>query len=207
VVSLVAVAPLIITANKDFAPSDMKGLIAFAKANPGAVSFGSSGVGAAAHLTTELLKQAAGIDMLHVPYKGTAPATQGLMGGEIKILIDTPSSMMPHVRGGKIKALAMTSAKRVVGSTEVPTIVEAGGPPIESSTWVMFLAPAGTPAETVERIAAETRAALAEADIKERFEQLSIEAVGNAPAAARKFLLEEIEKWSKVIATAGVKAE
>lgn len=206
VVSLVGVAPLIITANKDFPPNDIKELIAFAKANPG-VNYGSSGIGAAAHLTSELLKQTAGIDLTHIPYKGTAPATQGLLSGEIKVLIDTPSSMMPHVRAGKIKALAMTAKKRVVGSTEVPTIVEAGGPDIESSTWVLFLAPPGTPAEIVDKVAAETRKALTEADIKERFEQLSIEAVGSSPADATRFLTAEIEKWGKVITTAGVKPE
>ncbi len=100
--SLVGIAPLILTAHKEFPPNTVAELIDFAKKNPGAVNFGSSGIGAAAHLTTELFKQTVGVDMMHVPYKGTAPATQGLMGGEIKILIDTPSSMMPHVRGGKI---------------------------------------------------------------------------------------------------------
>ena len=205
--SLVGIAPLILTAHKEFPPNTVAELIDFAKKNPGAVNFGSSGIGAAAHLTTELFKQTVGVDMMHVPYKGTAPATQGLMGGEIKILIDTPSSMMPHVRGGKIKALAMLSAKRVVGSTEVPTIVEAGGPLLESSTWVMFLAPPGTPAEIVARISEATRKALGDAEIKARFEQLSIEAVGSTPAAAEKFLSEEIAKWGKVITTADVKPE
>ena len=206
VVSLVGVAPLIITANKDFPPNDIKELIAYAKANPG-VNYGSSGIGAAAHLTTELLKQTAGIEMNHIPYKGTAPATQGLLSGEIKILIDTPSSMMPHVRAGKIKALAMTAAKRVIGSTEVATITEAGGPALESSTWVLFLAPPGTPADIVERISSETRKALGEADIKARFEQLSIESAGSTPADATGFLTAEIEKWGKVITAAGVKPE
>jgi tripartite-type tricarboxylate transporter receptor subunit TctC len=105
------------------------------------VSFGSSGVGASAHLTTELLKQAAGIDMLHVPFKGTAPALTALMTGDIQILVDVPSSMMPHVRAGKVRALGMFSGQRVSGAAEVPTLVEAGGPPVEGSTWVMFLAP------------------------------------------------------------------
>ena len=206
VVTLVGLAPLIITANKDFPPNDIKQLIAYAKANPG-VNYGSSGIGAAAHLTTELLKQTAGIEMTHIPYKGTAPATQGLLSGEIKILIDTPSSMMPHVRAGKIKALAVTASKRVVGSTDVPTMVESGGPQLDSSTWVLFLAPAGTPADIVGRIASETRKALAEADIREKFEQLSIEAVGSSPAEATAFLEQEIAKWGKVITTADVKAE
>ena len=205
--SLVGIAPLIMTANNDLPAKDVKELIAYAKANPGKISFGSSGVGAAAHLTTELFKQTAGVDMVHVPYKGTAPALQDLMGGSIQILVDVPSTLMPQVRGGKIKALGMFSAKRVAGAAEVPTIAEAGGPPIEGSTWVLFLAPASTPKDIVNRMAAETAKAVTSADIKSRFETIGIEPVGSTPGEAAKFLDEEIAKWAKVIATAGVKAE
>jgi tripartite-type tricarboxylate transporter receptor subunit TctC len=205
--SLVGIAPLIMTANNDLPAKDVKELIAYAKANPGKISFGSSGVGAAAHLTTELFKQTAGVDMVHVPYKGTAPALQDLMGGNIQILVDVPSTLMPQVRGGKIKALGMFSAKRVAGAAEVPTIAEAGGPPLESSTWVLFLAPAGTPKDIVNRMAAETAKAVTSADIKGRFETIGIEPVGSTPEEAGKFLDDEIAKWAKVIATAGVKAE
>ena len=206
-VSLVAIAPLIITVNNNFPAKDMRELIAYARANPGKVSFGSSGIGAAAHLTTELLKQTAAIDMVHVPYKGTAPALQGLLAGDIQVLVDVPSSMMPHVRGGKARALGMFSAQRVPGAQEVPTIAEAGGPPIESSTWVLFLAPAGTPRDVVNRLSAEVAKAVSSPELKSRFEQLGIEAVGNTPEQAAKFLDDEIAKWSKVINTAGVKAE
>ena len=205
--SLVGIAPLIMTANNDLPAKDVKELIAYAKANPGKISFGSSGVGAAAHLTTELFKQTAGVDMVHVPYKGTAPALQDLMGGSIQILVDVPSTLMPQVRGGKIKALGMFSAKRVAGAAEVPTIAEAGGPPIEGSTWVLFLAPASTPKDIVNRMAAETAKAVTSADIKGRFETVGIEPVGSTPGEAAKFLDDEIAKWAKVIATAGVKAE
>jgi tripartite-type tricarboxylate transporter receptor subunit TctC len=206
-ISLVGIAPLIMTANNDLPAKDVRELIAYAKANPGKISFGSSGVGAAAHLTTELFKQTAGVDMVHVPYKGTAPALQDLMGGSIQSLVDVPSTLMPQVRGGKIKALAMFSAKRVAGAAEVPTIAEAGGPPIEGSTWVLFLAPAGTPKNIVNRMAAETAKAVTSIDIKGRFETIGIEPVGNTPEEAGKFLDDEIAKWAKVISTAGVKAE
>ena len=205
--SLAAIAPLILTANNNFPAKDVKELIAYAKANPGKMNFGSSGIGAAAHLTTELFKQTAGIDMVHVPYKGTAPALLGLQGNDIQILVDVPSTLMPHVRGGRIKALAMFSNKRVPGAAEVPTFAEAGGPPLESSTWVMFLAPAGTPREIVMRLSQETQKAINESDIKTRFSDIGIEPVGGTPEQASQFLAAEIAKWAKVITTAGVKAE
>jgi tripartite-type tricarboxylate transporter receptor subunit TctC len=206
-VSLVGIAPLILTGGPAFAPKTVGELVQFAKANPGKVNFGSSGIGSAAHLTSELLAQTTGTTMVHVPYKGTAPALQGLIGGEIQFLVDVPSSMMPQVRGGKIKALAMFSAKRLAAAPEVPTIVEAGGPPIESATWVLFLAPKGTPDAIVERIAAETRKAVGTADVKTRFEAQGIEATAGTPAEAARFLEAEIAKWAKVITTANVKPE
>jgi len=142
-----------------------------------------------------------------VPFKGTAPALQALLSGDIQILVDVPSTLMPHVRGGKIKALGMFSAKRVPGAAEVPTLPEAGGPPIESSTWLMFLAPAGTPREIVNRLSQETDKAVKSADLAARFDQLGIFAGGGTPEQAAKFLADEITKWAKVINTAGVKAE
>jgi tripartite-type tricarboxylate transporter receptor subunit TctC len=206
-VSLVGIAPLIMTATNNLPAKDVKELIAYAKANPGKISFGSSGVGAAAHLTTELFKQTVGVDMVHVPYKGTAPALQDLIGGNIQILVDTPSALMPHVKAGKIKAMGMFSAKRLPAAPDVPTIAEAGGPALQSSTWVMFLAPAGVPRDIVNRMSAETAKAVASPDIKSRFEALGIEPVGNSHEQAAKFLDDEIAKWAKVITAAGVKAE
>jgi tripartite-type tricarboxylate transporter receptor subunit TctC len=206
-ISLAAIAPLIMTANNNFPPKDVKELIDYAKKNPGKVAFGSSGIGAAAHLTTELFKQTTGTDMLHVPYKGTAPALTGLMGSDIQILVDVPSTLMPHVRGGKIKALAMFSTKRVPGAQEVPTMAEAGGPPIESSTWLLFLAPAGTPREIVNRLSSETDKVLGSTGIRTRFDTLGIFPGGGTPERAAQFLNDEIARWAKVIKTAGVKAD
>jgi tripartite-type tricarboxylate transporter receptor subunit TctC len=206
-VSLVGIAPLVMVANNDFAPKDMKELIAYAKANPGKISFASSGVGAAAHLTTELLKQTADINMVHIPYKGTAPALTALLSGDIQILTDTPSSLMPHVRAGKVHALGLFAAKRSPGALEVPTVAEAGGPPIEGSTWVLFLAPAGTPREIVNRVSMEVAKIVASPEISGRFDSLGIEGVGSTPAEAGKFLDDEIAKWAKVINVAGVKPE
>jgi tripartite-type tricarboxylate transporter receptor subunit TctC len=206
-VSLAASAPLIMTASNAFPAKDVRELIAYAKANPGKVSFGSSGIGAAAHLTTELLKQTAGIDMVHVPYKGTAPALQGVMANDIQILVDVPSSMMPHVRSGKIKALGMFSKARIGGAPEVPTVAEAGGPPIESATWVAFLAPAGTPHEIVARVSQETAKAVSAPELRDRLIQMGIEPVGSTPDQLAQFLGDEIARWAKVINTAGVRAE
>jgi len=206
-ISLAAIAPLIMTVNNNVPAKDVKELIAYAKANPGKLNFGSSGIGAAAHLTTELFKQTAGVDMVHVPFKGTAPAMQAAMANDIQILVDTPSSLMPQVRGGKLRALGMFSAKRLLAYADVPTLVEAGGPPLESSTWVLFMAPGATSREIVNRLASEAAKALREPEVQERLAQTGIEPVGNTPEQAKRFLDDEIAKWAKVISAAGVKAE
>ena len=206
-ISLAGISPLIITANNDFPATDVKGLIDYARKYPGKISYGSSGVGSATHLTFELLKQTAGIDMVHIPFKGTAPALAAEMGGDLQILGDTPSALMPHVRGGKIKALGLFAKKRSPGAPEVPTIVEAGGPDIEGSTWVLFLAPAGTPQPIVQRLSAEVAKAVQSADLRAKLDPLGIEAVGSTPVESQKFLEDEVAKWAKVITTAGVKPE
>jgi tripartite-type tricarboxylate transporter receptor subunit TctC len=206
-VSLVGIAPLVMTVNNNLPVKNVKELIDYAKAHPGKVAFGSSGVGAAAHLTQELFKQVAGVDLVHVPYKGTAPALADLMGGNLQMLTDTASALMPHVRAGKIKGMAVFAGQRVPGATEVPTISEAGGPAIDGSTWVMFLAPSGVPKDIVRRMSAETAKALNSPDIKAKFEALGIITGDTSPEFATKFLDEEIVKWAKVISTAGVKAE
>jgi len=206
-VSLVGIAPLVMAANNNLPFKDIKELVAYSKANPGKVAFGSSGVGAAAHLTQELLKQVTGADMVHVPYKGTAPALTDLMGGNLQVLTDTASALMPYVRSGKIKPIAVFANKRILGASEVPTVLEAGGPAMEGSTWVLFLAPAATPRDIVNRLSQETAKAIRSPDLKAKFEALGIESVGNTPEQAGKFLDEEIVKWAKVIKAADVKPE
>ena len=152
-------------------------------------------------------KQTAGIQMVHIPYKGTAPGMAAAIAGDIQLLGDVPSSLMPQVRAGKLRALALFAAKRSPGAPEVPTIVEAGGPAVEGSTWVMFLAPAGTPSAIVNRISAETAKIVADPAMRERFEQIGIEGAGTTPVETGRFLADEIAKCAKVIQVAGVKAE
>ena len=194
-ISLVAIAPIMVSVSNALPVKNMGEFIAYAKQNPGKISFGSSGVGAAAHLTSELIKQVAGIDMVHVPYKGTAPALADLVSGNIQLLLDVPIGVMSQVRAGKIKALCMLSKERVPGAEEVPTIVESGGPPIESSSWVMFLAPAGTPQDIVDKLAAEAGKAMKDEALRKRLAEQAVVPVGATPAATAKFLQHEIDKW------------
>jgi len=198
---------LALIANPSVPANDVKELIAYAKANPGKISFGSSGVGAAAHLTSELIMQVTGTKMVHVPYKGTAPALADLMSGNIQMLLDVPIGTMSQVKAGKVRALAMMSKERVVGAEEIPTIVESGGPLIESSSWVMFMAPAGTPKEIVDRLGGEVGKAMKDESLRKRLAEQAVIPVGATPADTVKFLQSEVEKWEKVITTAGVKVD
>ncbi|CAN5758210.1 tripartite tricarboxylate transporter substrate binding protein [soil metagenome] len=206
-ISLVAVAPIMVSVANTLPVKTMAEFIAYAKQNPGKISFGSSGVGAAAHLTSELIKQVCGIDMVHVPYKGTAPALADLVSGNIQLLLDVPIGVMPQVRAGKIRALCMLSKERVPGAEEVPTIVESGGPLIESSSWVMFLAPAGTPAEIVNKLQSEVAAAVKDEGLRKRMAEQALVPVGATTVETAKFLQDEIDRWEKVIKTADVKVE
>ena len=205
-VSLLATSPLIVTATNSLPVTSVKELVELAKAKPGQLTFASSGIGAAAHLTTELLMATTGIKMTHVPYKGTAPALQDLIGGQINIMLDTPSSMLPHVRAGKIKALGMTSEKRVAVAPEMPTLIESGVQ-VVGGTWVALLAPAGTPKAIVDKLSRAAGAAMRRPEIKERFTQLGIEPVGSTSAEFTVFLKNEVAKWSKVIKDANVKID
>jgi len=206
-VSLVAIAPIMILVSNDLPVKSVGELIAYAKQNPGKISFGSSGVGAAAHLTSELIMQVTGTKMVHVPYKGTAPALSDLMSGNIQMLLDVPIGTMSQVRAGKVRALAMMSKERVRGADDIPTIVESGGPLIESSSWVMFMAPAGTPKEIVDRLAGEVGKAMQDEALRKRLADQAVIPVGATPAETVTFLQSEVEKWQKVITTAGVKID
>lgn len=204
--SLIATAPLIVCATNSLPVTTIKDLVALAKARPGQLTFASSGVGAAAHLTTELLMLTTGIRMVHVPYKGTAPALQELVGGQISVMMDVPSSMLPHVRSGKIKSLGMASEKRVAVAPELPTLIESGVP-VVGGTWVGWLAPAGTPKPVVEKLSGAIGAIVRRQDVRDRFLQLGIEPVGSSSAEFTVFLKEEVAKWAKVIREANVRID
>ncbi|MBS0220750.1 MAG: tripartite tricarboxylate transporter substrate binding protein [Proteobacteria bacterium] len=206
-VSLVALAPIMILVTNDLPVKSVGELIDYAKKNPGKISFGSSGVGSAAHLTSELIMQVTGTQMVHVPYKGTAPALADLASGNLQMLLDVPIGTMSQVRAGKVRALAMMSKERVPGADDIPTIVESGGPLIESSSWVMFLAPAGTPKDVTDRLAGEVAKAVKDEALRKRLAEQAVAPVGATPADTAKFLAEEVEKWRNVITTAGVKIE
>ena len=206
-VSLTSVAPLILVANHDFPAKNVSEFIAYAKANPGKINFGSSGNGAAAHLTMEYLKNITGTKMQHVPYKGTAPALTDLIGGQIGVMFDTTGLMMPHVRAGKIRALGTSAEKRVAGALDVPTISESGLPGFVSGTWSMVLAPGGTPPEIINRISSEIAKITRSAAFREKFEPQGIIPVGNTPEEAMTFFKDEVAKWGKVIRDANVKVE
>lgn len=206
-ISLVSESPLIICVSNDLPVKTVGELIAYAKKNPGKISYGSTGIGAAAHLTTELIKQIAGIDMVHVPYKGTAPALADLVSGNIQLLLEVPIGVMSQINAGKIRGLALLAKERVPAIKEIPTIVESGGPPIVASSWSMFFAPAGTPREIIDKVSQAAIEALKDKEVRSRLIEQAVVPIGTTPADATKFLHSEFDRWEKVIKSAGVKVE
>jgi tripartite-type tricarboxylate transporter receptor subunit TctC len=206
-VSLIGIAPLIAAVPLDVPIRDAKELVAYAKANPGKISFGSSGNGAAAHLTTELFKSTAKVDMVHIPYKGAAPAMADLLGGRIQLLFDAASGIIPNGKAGKIRMIGVSADQRLAAAPEVPTFIEQGFTGFTGSTWAGLLAPAGTPPEIVKRVSTEIAAIVRENDIKARFDEMGIVPVGSTAEEFDAFIAAEIAKWGKVIREANVKAD
>ena len=206
-VSLMSVAPLIMIAHPSLPANNVQELIALAKAKPGELNFASSGVGAAAHLTMEMFKSRTGIDMQHIPYKGTAGALQDVIGGRINVMFDVVGPLMPQVRSGLAKSIVVTAKERIPAASDVPTMAEQGVPDFVSGTWAGIIAPAGTPKEIVDRVSAEARKALADPALKEKLVEQGIVAVGSTPEEFRSFVGEEIARWRKVITDAGIKME
>jgi tripartite-type tricarboxylate transporter receptor subunit TctC len=204
--SLMSVAPLIIIANKSLPANNIQELVALAKSKPGSLSFASSGVGAAAHLTMEMFKARMGLDMVHVPYKGTAGALQDTVAGNINVMFDIVGPLMPQVNAGNVKALGLAAKERIPAAPGVPTIVEQGVPDFVSGTWAGIIAPVGTPKEIVDRVAAEAKKALADPAMIAKLAGQGIVAVGNSPDEFRAFVGDEIAKWAKVIKDANIRA-
>ena len=206
-VSLMSVAQLIMIAHPSLPANNVKELVALAKTKPGQLNFASSGVGAAAHLTMEMFKSRTGIEMQHIPYKGTAGALQDTVGGQINVMFDIVGPLMPQVRSGNAKAIVVTAKERIPAAPDVPTMAEQGVPDFISGTWAGIIAPAGTPKEIVDRVAAEAKKALADPAMKAKLAEQGIVAVGDGPDEFRVFVTDEISRWSKVITDAGIKME
>lgn len=198
-------SPLALAANLSFPPKTVRELIDYAKANPGKVSFGSAGVGTSHHLTGEKFKLDTGIDMVHVPYKGSGPAHVDLMGGQIQIMFDNIVALMPHFKSGKLRPLAVSSAKRHSLLPEVPSIAEVGVKNFETVAWFGFVAPAATPRDVINRLNAEIVKALAIPEIRQRLLDLGSDIIGSSPQTADGFLKSELERWGTVVRAANVK--
>jgi len=206
-VTVLTHSPLGFAANPQFPPKTVSEFIAYAKANPGKVNYGSLGVGTSHHLTGEKLKIDAGIEMVHVPYKGSGPAHTDLMGGQIQVMFDNIVALLPHFKSGKLRALAVSSLKRHPLLPDVPSLSEAGVKDFESVAWFGYVAPPGTPREIVGKLNAEMVKALAIPELRQRLVEGGSEVIGNSPEAADKFLHSEIARWGAVVKAANIVAE
>ncbi len=206
-VTQVASTPNVLVVNPSVPATNVREFIAYAKANPGKLNFGSGSTGSAGHLAGELFKTMAGVDMVHVPYKGAAPAMSDLMGGQIQLMFDNLASSLAQVRAGKVKALAVTTAKRSALAPELPTIAESGLPGFDISTWFGIFVPAGTPREVVARLHGEFTRALAMPDLREKMMSLGAEPVGSTPEEFANYIRSEADKYARVIKASGARAD
>jgi tripartite-type tricarboxylate transporter receptor subunit TctC len=206
-VTLVSASPYVVTANPKVQARDIAELIALAKKNPGKLSFGSSGTGAASHLSAELFKSMAKVELLHVPYKGTGQAVTDLLAGQVELMFAPSQTVISHVRAGKLKALAVTGAKRSETLPDLPTVAESGLPGYEAVGWFGLLAPAATPKPIVAKLSADANGVLSERDVRERMQALGADPAGNTPDEFARFIRADQAKWSKLMKEAGIKPE
>ena len=206
-VSQLSKFPNMLAAHPSTPVKTLQDVIALAKAKPGQVSYASAGLATGTHMSAELLKYMTGIDILHVPYKGGGPAMIAAIGGQTQLIISTSVGLMTHVRSGKLKPIAMTSAKRSPAAPDIPTIAESGVPGYEHEPWNGMFAPAGLPRPVLAKINAEVARALHGAEIKKVFESEGATVVGNAPEEFGAILRSEIDKWMKVAKVANIKLE
>lgn len=204
-ISLVAQVPNVLVVHPSVPANNVKELIAYAKAHPGRLNFGSSGAGGTIHLSGELFKSMAGVDMTHIAYKGSAPAVNDLLGGQIEVMFD--SSVVPHVKAGKLRALGVTSAKRSSALPDVPTIAEAGLPGYEATAWFGILAPAGTPKPVITKLNAEISAVLRDPAVTKWMDGQGFEVGGGTPADFAAHIGKETAKWARVVKESGATAD
>ncbi|HZQ63506.1 MAG TPA: tripartite tricarboxylate transporter substrate binding protein [Casimicrobiaceae bacterium] len=206
-ITLLAITPNVLVVNPSLPVSSVKDLIAYAKANPGKLSFGSGSNGSAGHLAGELLKVDAGIDMVHVPFKGAAPATQALLAGDTQLMFDNLANVMPQVKAGKVKALAVTTAQRSRLAPDLPTMAEAGVPGFDISTWYGLLAPAGTPAPIIAKWNAEVTRILNSPDVREKLLAQGAEPAPDTPEQFAAFIARENAKYQRIVKASGAKVD
>jgi tripartite-type tricarboxylate transporter receptor subunit TctC len=206
VVQVVATA-LILTVNAQSPFKSVSELVGYAKANPGKLTYGSGGSGASGHLAMELFKSVTGVDIVHVPYKGTGPVLTELIGGQIHMTIGSVAPTIPQVKAGKLRALAVTSKTRSVALPDVPTVAESGFPAYEVTQWFGILAPAGTPKAVVQRLNAAMNQALQRKEVRSRFFAAGVEPVGGTPEALRALIAQEVAKWTKLVRALDLKVD
>ena len=206
-ISTLANAPVVVIVAASLAPRTLAELIQLARAQPGALKFGSAGTGHFVHIAGEMFKVAAGVDLLHVPYKGVAPALVDLLGGRIDVMFDAFAQYEPHLQSGKVRALAVAGPKRLARLPAVPTTAEAGLPDYSVASWFGLAAPAGTPREIIERVNSEVLKALGKPDVLETLARLGLEPGGSTPQEYAAMIADELATWRKVVNAAGIKIE
>lgn len=206
-VTQLASMPFMLAVNPGVPANSVKELIALAKSQPGQLSYGSSGNGGPSHLATELFKSMAGVEIRHIPYKGGAPAATDLISGQIQVMFNTLPVILPHVRTGRMKGLAIASGRRIPAAPDLPTVAEAGLPGFEASTWYGVMVPAGTPSPIVNKLHGAFVAALNAPDVRERLTNENFELVGSTPAEFAMYVRAEIPKWAKVVKASGARID
>jgi tripartite-type tricarboxylate transporter receptor subunit TctC len=204
---LAASSPNLLVVNPQAPVHSVQELIAAAKAKPDGFSYASTGNGSSNHISMELFKSLAGVRIVHIPYKGSAPAVTDLLGGQVQVMFDNVPNVLPHVKAGKLRALATSGSRRSPLAPDVPTVAEAGVPGYEVNVWFGLVAPAGTPREIVQKLNAEVLKILAMPDVRERFQSQGVEPVGSTPEQFGEHIRGQMAKWAKVVQDAGVKAE
>lgn len=205
-ITLAVTTPQFLTVHPSVPASNAAEFIAYAKKNPGKLSYASVSIGSASHLTMEMLKSAAGIDLTHVPYKGSGPAVTDLLGGQVQAAMLVPGNVLPHLKAGKLKALATTGRKRFSGTPEIPTLIEAGFADFEAVAWIGYMAPGGTPRNIIDAYHAELMRILSAPDVKQRLLEIQFEIVASTPEQFGEFIRWETPRWAKVIRATGAKA-